>query len=66
MTPYGDMELGQHLLDAVRQHGILIHWGRVMHICISKQTILGSDNGSLPGRHQAIISTNAGKVLIGP
>ena len=37
-----------------------------MHIYISKQTILGSDNGWLPGRHQAIIWTNAGILLIGP
>ena len=37
-----------------------------MHICISKLTIIGSDNGLLPGRHQAIIWTNAGISLIGP
>ena len=37
-----------------------------MHICISKLTIIGSDNGLLPGRRQAIISTNAGILLIGP
>ena len=40
------------------------HWGRVMHICISKLTIIGSDNGLLPGWHQAIIWTNAGILLI--
>ena len=28
--------------------------------------IIGSDNGLLPGRHQAIIWSNAGKLLIGP
>ena len=33
---------------------------------ISKLTIIGSDNGLLPGRHQAIIWTNAGILLIGP
>ena len=38
----------------------LTHWGRVTHICISKLTIIGSDNGSSPGRRQAIIWTNAG------
>ena len=43
----------------------LTHWGRVMHICVSKQTIIGSDNGLSPGRHQAIIWTNAGILLIG-
>ena len=36
------------------------------HICIGKLTIIGSDNGLLPGRHQAIIGTNAGILLIGP
>ena len=43
-----------------------IHWGRVTHICVSKQTIIGSDNGLSPGRRQAIIWTNAGILLIGP
>ena len=43
----------------------LTHWGRVMQICISKQTIIGSYNGLLPGQHQAIIWTNAGILLIG-
>ena len=37
-----------------------------MHICISKLTIIGSDNGLLPGRRQAIIWTNAGILLTGP
>ena len=45
---------------------ILTHWGRVMHICVSKSTIIGSDNGLSPGRRQAIIWTNAGILLIGP
>ena len=44
----------------------LTHWGRVTHICVSKQTIIGSDNGLSPGWHQAIIWTNAGILLIGP
>ena len=35
-------------------------WGRVMHICVSKLTIIGSENGLLTGCHQAIIWTNAG------
>ena len=38
----------------------------MMHICISKLTIIGSDNGLLPGRHQAIIWTNAEILLIEP
>ena len=44
----------------------LTHWGRVTHICINKLTIIGLDNGSLTGRHQAIICTNVGILLIGP
>ena len=36
------------------------------YICISKLTITGSDNGLSPVRHQAIIWTNAGIMLIGP
>ena len=44
----------------------LTHWSRVTHICFSKLTIIGSDDGLLPGRHQAIIWTNAGILLIGP
>ena len=35
-----------------------------MHICVSKLTIIGSDNGLLPGRHQAIIWTYARSLLI--
>ena len=37
-----------------------------MHICVSKPSIIGSDNGLSPGRHQAIILTNAGILLIEP
>ena len=36
------------------------------HICISKLTIIGSDNGLSPGQRQAIIWTKAGILLIGP
>ena len=42
----------------------LTHWGRVTHICVSKLTIIGSDNGLSPGRRQAIIWTNDGILLI--
>ena len=38
----------------------------MMHICVSKLTIFGADNALSPGRHQAIIWTNAGILLIGP
>ena len=44
----------------------LTHWGRATHICVGKLTIIGSDNGLLPGRRQAIIWTIAGKLLIRP
>ena len=46
--------------------GALTHWGRVPHICVSKLTIIGSDNGLSPGRRQAIIWTNAEILWIGP
>ena len=36
------------------------------HICVSKLTITSSDNGLSPERHQAIISTNTGILLMGP
>ena len=35
------------------------------HICVIKLAIIGSNNGLSPGRHQAIIWTNAGILLIG-
>ena len=44
----------------------LTHRGRVTHLCASKLTIIGSDNGLSPSRRQAIIWTNAGLLLIGP
>ena len=43
----------------------LTHWGRATHICVSKLTIIASDNGLLPGRRQAIIWNNAGILSIG-
>ena len=36
------------------------------HICVGKLTIIGSDNGLLPDRRQAIIWNNAGILSIGP
>ena len=45
---------------------LLTHWGRLTHICISKVTIIGPDNGLSPGRRQAIIWTNDGMLLISP
>ena len=35
-------------------------------ICVSKSTTIGSDNSLSPDRHQAIIWTNIGILLIGP
>ena len=46
--------------------GNLTRWGRVTHICVSKLSILGSDNCLSPGWRQAIIWTNAGILLIWP
>ena len=45
---------------------VLTHWGRVMHICIGKLIIIGSDNGLAPSRRQAIIWTNDEILLITP
>ena len=47
-------------------HNELTHWGRVTHICVGNLTIIGSDIGLSPDRHQAIIWTNAAILLIGP
>ena len=44
----------------------LTHWGWVTHICITKLTIIGSDNGLSPGRCQAITWISAGILSIGP
>ena len=38
----------------------------MMHICVIKLTIIGSDYGLSPGWCQAIIWTNAEILLIGP
>ena len=43
---------------------VALYWGRVTHICVSKLSIIGSDNGLSPGRRQAIIWTNAEILLI--
>ena len=45
---------------------VLTHCGRVTHRCVSKLTIIDSDNGLSPERRQAIIWTNAAILLIGP
>ena len=35
-------------------HICLSHWGRMMHICVSKIIIIGSNNGLTLGRRQAM------------
>ena len=52
--------------DVNPKHLFKTHWGRVTHICVGNLTIIGSVNGLSPGRHQAIIWTTAGILLIGP
>ena len=54
------------LCQLTRYTFFLTYWSRVMHICIGKLTIIGSDNGLLPGLRLAIIWTNVGILLIGP
>ena len=44
---------------------LLTHWGWTTHICVSKLTIIASDNALSPGRRQAIIWNNAGILSIG-
>ena len=39
-------------------------WTRVTHICVSKLTIIGSDNGLSPRRRQTIIWTNVAILAI--
>ena len=57
--------VSQHiLLYVISGYISLTHWGRVTHICVSKLTTICSDNGLSPDRHQAIIWTNAGILLI--
>ena len=42
------------------------HWGRVTHICVNNLALNGSKNGLPPFRCQAMISTDADLLLIGP
>ena len=42
----------------------LIHWSRLMWICVGNLPIIGSDNGLSPTRCQAIIWTNSRILLI--
>ena len=53
-------------IQFLKMSELLIHWGRVTHICVGKLTNIGSDNNLSPGRRQAIIWTIAEILLIGP
>ena len=57
--------LWRHCSIFPRYHADLTRWGRAMHICVSKLTIIGSDNDLSPGRRQAIIWTSDGIFIIG-
>ena len=46
-------------------NSFLTHWGWATHICVSKLTIIASDNGLSPGRRQAIIWNKARILSIG-
>ena len=60
-------DVGTHQsVSGLSAEACLKHWGPVTHLCVSKLTIIGSDNGLSPGRRQAIIWTNDGMLLIGP
>ena len=65
ITAKFDSQPGQHMPRIFLGGWRLTHWGRVTHICVSKLTTIGSDNGLSAGRRQAIIWTNAGTLLIG-
>ena len=68
------LSLPLHFVDQLPIYGAsfngrdyLTHWDRATHIiCVGKLTIIGLDNGLLPGRREAIIWTNAGILIIGP
>ena len=52
--------------DVNHSSQLLTHGGGVTHICVCKLTIIGSDNGLVPGLHPTIIWTNAGIFIIQP
>ena len=53
-------------ITELREQVPLTHCSPVMHIWISKLTIIGSDNGLSPVGYQAIIWTNVVSLSIGP
>ena len=58
-------QIAQPLMSIIEPVKPLTHWGWVTHLCVSRLTITGSNNGLLPGQCQAIIWTNAVILLIG-
>ena len=67
LTPFGIFFQIRHPIYFPQHIYILsTHWGQMTHICVSKLTIIGSDNGLSPDRRQAIIWTNTELLLIGP
>ena len=53
-------------LNQLRNLKWLTHCGRLTRICVNNLTIIGKDNGLSPGRCQANVWTNAGRLLNGP
>ena len=70
LTQFGQTNLANSIFvtsqSPLLRLDMLTHWGRVMHMCVEKLTIIGLDNGLSLERHQAIIWTDAGILLIGP
>ena len=64
-TLYCNLQLMTTVYSLWFQTGILTHRGQVTHICTSKITSIGLDNGLSPGRSEAIIWTSAEILLIG-
>ena len=63
---YGYRDIYQrHMLISFWLQFHSTHWGRLTQLCVSKLTTIGSDNGVSPGRHQDIIWTHDGILLIG-
>ena len=55
-----------HTAACKGRHVLITRWGWVTHICVSKLTSIGSDNGLSPGRRQAIIWSKADLLSIEP
>ena len=60
---FSPLTLSYQGINYISQCHSLTHWGRATHICVSKLTIIASNNGLSPG--QAIIWNNAGILSIG-